>query len=471
MPPISYVFCAFLALQAVYGWPEQDKIGSLPLVNFTVNFQQYSGYLQASDTHKFHYWFTFSQHDYTKDPVLLWLNGGPGCSSLEGLLEELGPFRIGNNGNVVYANPYSWNKFASVLFVESPAGVGFSYTTDDDLATDDDEVAKDNYNALIDFFNKFPDFRGRDFYISGESYAGVYLPMLGAKIVNDTVNFPNFKGMAIGNGALNWPNNYDTMVPLYYYHALVRQDLWDTISVKCCNQSMLDCNVFGLFGSNPECKQLLIELLDGTDPLDPYNLYNTCYLDGSMQGKKAHIHRMFRKMAGLAPAKPKTSRAYVPQCAQVNNTQIYLARRDVRQALHIPGLLPDWEECSDPVSREYSVTHFDMTPEFTQVNKAARILVYNGDVDTVCNHMMNQNFLTKLGRKTVGPQIVNKPWFYALETPNVAGFVTQYEGNIDYVTIRGSGHFVPQDKPREAFQMMYNWINGLDYSTPVPRLL
>ncbi|CAJ0963501.1 unnamed protein product, partial [Mesorhabditis belari] len=463
------IIFGFSLLISIIAWPDQDKIPPLPLINFTVNFQQYSGYLQASATKRFHYWFTFSQRDYTRDPVILWLNGGPGCSSLEGLLEELGPFKIGDKASVVYANPYSWNKFASVVFIESPAGVGFSYSTDQNVTTDDDEVAQNNYDALIDFFNKFPDFRDRDFYITGESYAGVYLPMVGAKIVKDKQNFPNFKGMAIGNGALNWPNNYGTMVPLYYYHALVRQELWDTIAGKCCNNDMVNCPVFTLFKTNPGCRTMLIELLDGTDELDPYNLYSSCYLDGSTNSKRNHIERHYRKMIDR-PLRSIKKRPGVPLCAQDTNTETYLARRDVRQALHIPGLLPDWQECSDPVEQAYGTTHFDMTPEFLAVSDSgARVLVYNGDVDTVCNHVMNQNFLTNLNKTILGNETVNAAWYYAMETPNVAGFVTLYSGGIDYVTIRGSGHFVPEDKPKESLQMIYNWINKLDYSIPVPQ--
>lgn len=96
------------------------------------------------------------------DPLLLWLNGGPGCSSVGGepvysfrliqylgLIEENGPFHVADFGNTVYLNKYAWNKFANVLFLESPAGVGYSYSTKGVIATGDDQVAIDNYNALV----------------------------------------------------------------------------------------------------------------------------------------------------------------------------------------------------------------------------------------------------------------------------------------------------------------------------------
>lgn len=86
--------------------------------------------LQLSDQHSIHYWFFPSQNNATTDPLLLWLNGGPGCSSLLGAMQEHGPFTFeANSTNIVY-NDYAWNKNASVIYFESPPGVGFSETKD-----------------------------------------------------------------------------------------------------------------------------------------------------------------------------------------------------------------------------------------------------------------------------------------------------------------------------------------------------
>lgn len=73
-------------------------------------------------------------------------------------------------------NNYSWNKIANVLYIESPGGVGFS--TSASTAHNDSSVAKDNLQALLSFFQKFPTLKKNDFYMSGESYAGIYVPYL-----------------------------------------------------------------------------------------------------------------------------------------------------------------------------------------------------------------------------------------------------------------------------------------------------
>lgn len=130
-----------------------DQVWRLPGITYELNFDQYSGYLKGVDGNYLHYWLgrsrnrTFrlveSQNNPLTDPLVLWLNGGPGCSSLMGLLTELGPFRPNSDGKTLYENVYSWNKVANVLFIESPRTVGFStqnYSINSDSTFNDDKV-------------------------------------------------------------------------------------------------------------------------------------------------------------------------------------------------------------------------------------------------------------------------------------------------------------------------------------------
>uniref|UniRef100_A0A914N1Q5 Uncharacterized protein n=1 Tax=Meloidogyne incognita TaxID=6306 RepID=A0A914N1Q5_MELIC len=150
----------FILINLIYGASNlnnnPDEIKSLPGLNANLNFKHYSGklfnspyfllilflgYLNAGNGNLFHYIFAESQGNPKTDPLVLWLNGGPGCSSLGGLSNELGPYLLNKDGKTLRQNPYSWNKYASIIFLESPAWVGFSYNAKvKNVTTGDEEV-------------------------------------------------------------------------------------------------------------------------------------------------------------------------------------------------------------------------------------------------------------------------------------------------------------------------------------------
>jgi carboxypeptidase C (cathepsin A) len=110
-----------------------------------------------------------------KDPVAFWTNGGPGCSGLIGFMTEQGAFKP-NADMTLSLNEFAWNKVANMVFIESPAGVGFSYSTDTaDYTTGDSQTAVDNYNLIQAFLLRFPDLSTNELYITSESYGGHYM--------------------------------------------------------------------------------------------------------------------------------------------------------------------------------------------------------------------------------------------------------------------------------------------------------
>lgn len=112
-----YTWPILLALLA-FAWADQrsdDEIKALPGLDFDINFKHFSGFLQASETHFLHYWFVESQGSVEKDPLIFWFNGGPGCSSLDGLLNEMGPYEVHEDGSNLKQNPFAWNKVSSIL--------------------------------------------------------------------------------------------------------------------------------------------------------------------------------------------------------------------------------------------------------------------------------------------------------------------------------------------------------------------
>jgi len=146
-------------------------------------FKIYSGYLAARGTKQLHYMFVESMDSPTTDPVAIWFNGGPMCSSMLGYMQEHGPCIIDDGETFVKTNPHPWNERANMLYLESPAGVGFSYlNNEDDVKTNDMQQSMDAYEALLSFYEAFPEYLANDLYITGESYAGIYVPYLAWQI-------------------------------------------------------------------------------------------------------------------------------------------------------------------------------------------------------------------------------------------------------------------------------------------------
>ncbi|KAK1302776.1 Serine carboxypeptidase II-3 [Acorus calamus] len=167
------------------GLRDADKISSLPGQPEGVEFDQYSGYVTVDPKagRALFYYFVESPVGASDKPLVLWLNGGPGCSSFgAGAMEELGPFRVNKDGSTLSRNNYAWNN--------------------DYVKSGDQRTAEDSYTFLVNWLERFPEYKSRDFYITGESYAGHYVPQLAYTILqknyitNQTII--NLKGIAFG---------------------------------------------------------------------------------------------------------------------------------------------------------------------------------------------------------------------------------------------------------------------------------
>jgi len=142
---------------------------------------------------------------------VLWLNGGPGCSSLTGLFLELGPASFDKDTNVIH-NPYSWNSNASVIFLDQPVNTGFSYSGGS--VSNSVAAGEDVYALLTLFFKQFPEYSHQDFHIAGESYAGHYIPVFTSEILSHKKNNINLKSVLIGNGLTDGLTQYEYYRPM-----------------------------------------------------------------------------------------------------------------------------------------------------------------------------------------------------------------------------------------------------------------
>lgn len=149
----------------------------------------------VSDDPSLFFWLWGKDDKEAGDDLVIWLNGGPGCSSLAGMLEENGPFLYLDTRQKIHANPYSWTKAANILYVEQPVKTGF--TTGKTSNTNEDQVAQQFSSFLQGFFETFPELKGKKLYVTGESYAGTYIPNIMNKIFEDGNKFNLQSGIII----------------------------------------------------------------------------------------------------------------------------------------------------------------------------------------------------------------------------------------------------------------------------------
>ncbi|KAK9293017.1 hypothetical protein L1049_021001 [Liquidambar formosana] len=202
----------------------EDRITSLPGQPSYVNLSQYSALL----TRALFYWLVESLETPSSKPLVLWLNGGPGCSSIVyGAFEEVGPFQVQPDGKTLTVRRRAWNTEANILFLESPVGVGFSHSKTWH------ESAEDAYEFLVKWFERFPQYKYRDFFIAGESYAGHYIPQLSQLIVriDNGTGKPAicFKGSLLGNPVLDVYHDNMGQFEYWWSHGIISDLTYDKL--------------------------------------------------------------------------------------------------------------------------------------------------------------------------------------------------------------------------------------------------
>jgi len=426
------------------GLKDKDRIVRLP-GQPQVNFSQYGGYVTVNKEAGRALYYYLTEAENSKDlPLLLWLNGGPGCSSLAyGAMQELGPFRVLSDGKTLFTNEFAWNKAANVLFLESPAGVGFSYSnrTSDYNTSGDSRTALDSYWFVINWLERFPEYKNRDFYISGESYAGHYVPQLAHTILqhNKKANktLINLKGIIIGNAVINDDTDEKGMYDYLATHVIISDEANNKIQ-KYCD--------FSPNATKPssQCNEGYNSASISMDPIDIYNIYGPlCHNSNlTVQPKKASI-------LDIDPC----STYYV---------YAYLNRPDVQEAMHanVTKLTHDWEPCSDVIGKwiDSPSTIIPLLREF--MANGIRVWVFSGDTDGRVPVTSTKYSLNKM---SLPVETAWYPWFIDRE---VGGYAQKYKGDLTFATVRGAGHQVPSYQPLRALSLISHFLSGkpLPYS-------
>ena len=419
-----------IALISVSVFGSESNVNSYPWPD---NVTQYSGYIEVNKTHgnNFFYWFFESRATPSKDPLILWLTGGPGCSSSLALLAENGPFVMRNGAKTPVLNKFGWNSFANLLYVDQPVGTGFSYSNSPfGIETNEKTIARELTVFLEEFYQKYPKYSSLPLYIIGESYAGHFVPAFSAYIVKSSATVAkNLKGIGIGNGWVDPKQQY----PAYTEFMRKIGFITDT--------EFRDLNFV----------KDMCEALIETDSIVMAQDMCGIYTELVLKIAEGHVSRSINVYDVRIPCDSP------PLCYDFSNIDSFLNSDAVREAL---GVNRSWTECNMGV---HLALIGDWMKEFESdvaltLEKGVRVLVYSGKDDFICNYMGGHAWTDKMNwpGKTQFDAANFTDWTFGGE--KVGEFKSF--ANLTFLEVEGAGHMVPMDQPEVSLEMIRLFINN-----------
>ncbi|KAL6041469.1 Carboxypeptidase [Balamuthia mandrillaris] len=397
--------------------------------------QQYHGYIEVNEEEEANlfYWMFAAQNTSAAAPLVLWLTGGPGCSSEVAIFFENGPFKIDPRSLQLKQNPYSWNKNAHLLYVDQPAGTGFSYARRA-YVKNETMVALDMYTFLQKFLQQYPHLANVDFYITGESYAGHYIPAIAAYILQENKQSGNpkinLKGIAIGDGLIDPESMAESWgTYLYFNNKIGKSDLYEIQQqfYKRCQPDLQAGDYGSAFFS---CNQVLQMGLQAAGNINVYDIREPCKVP--------------------------------PLCYDTSYIADYLNQPEVRKQLGVGNR--QWEDCSSSVYAPFESKDFEYSYEFDLpiILEEARVLIYNGNYDLVVDFYGQGAMLDSMqwpGQNGFN-NAKNVTWHVDSQ---VAGSVRTYQ-NLSYLVVNNAGHMVPHDQPKNALDMLTRFLSNLPFN-------
>jgi serine carboxypeptidase-like clade 4 len=427
---VSVVALSLTAVvHAAHGWGKE-------------NVTQHSGFVtvntQVDNGGHIFYWLFESRNNPSTDPLVLWMTGGPGCSSELAIFFEQGPYRFNANGDVV-SNAYAWNSVANVLFVDQPVGTGFSFADHaDDYVTGEDEVAEDMYQFLQAFYKQFPQYQHLDFFVTGESYAGHYVPAVSSRIFHSLqkkegpFDIP-FKGFAIGNGMTDPYVQYRDFGPYSFDNGLISNATLQHIQndlVPACQKAIDNKSS----DEGDVCDQIMSVIQEEGNNFNVYDVRHKC--------------------------------TYQPLCYDFSHLDTLMADSSVRASLGV-STTDHWSECDSTVyaklaSSDWWLNCEQFIPEM--LNAGIRALVYSGKEDWICNWYGGRDWVRSMqwnGQTSFVPKI-DKLSKWTFEGKSVGEFAT--EGPLTFLAVEEAGHMVPMDQPKVALEMVRRFIHNVAFT-------
>ncbi|KAK8858472.1 hypothetical protein IAR55_002699 [Kwoniella newhampshirensis] len=414
------------------------------------------------------------------DEIVFWTNGGPGCSSLEAFLQENGMWTWQPGTYEPVLNPYSWANLTNMLWVEQPIGTGFSIGTP--KATTEEEIADDFIKWFKNFQQTFG-IKNHKIYVTGESYAGRYVPYISAAMLdqNDT-EYYNLSGALIYDGVIGEYDYVQGEIPavpfveananLFNFNETFMSEL------KGLHESCGYADYIDRYMKFPPVENQPHLFFNYSDPKN-----QTCDLQDIVNNEVLRVNPCFDIYSVNLMCPLQWDVLGFPTGLLDAQDGIYFNRSDVKAAMHAPDYI-DWTECSnEPVfvggnGGPQMAGDFSLDPiqkVLPRVIEATnRVLISNGDFDMI---ILTNGSLLSIQNMTWNGQLgfQNQPnASFIVDLPDLqdqAVFaenglditgqgvmgIKHYERGLAWVETFQSGHMQPQYQPRSSYRHL-QWL-------------
>ncbi|XP_009614133.1 serine carboxypeptidase-like 18 isoform X2 [Nicotiana tabacum] len=439
------------------------KLYQASMENFLSN-SKLGNYVGVGEEEKvqLYYYFVESERDPENDPLMLWLTGGPGCSGLSSFVYEIGPLTFDYANSIgdfpkLELKSNSWTKVANIIFIDQPAGSGYSYAKTSEAYNFNDTLAVAlTYEFLRKWLMDHPEFLKNPLYVSGDSYSGIFVALLTRRIYDgiEVGEKPrvNIKGYIQGNALTDHYIDFNGRV--IYAHRM------GLISDKIYQSTKANCN-----GNYAE-----------VDPNNVSCLNDLQRVDRCLKNiRRAHILEPWCDLPflmSILKETPANARSLFPiegpWCREKNYIYSYVWANDkaVKKALNVrEGTTLEWVRCNDSMhyrGKERTESYvYDVKSVIDDhrhlISKSCRALIYSGDHDMVVPHSSTEEWIDSLKLPITDDW---EPWFV---DGQVAGYKVKYSQNdyeMTYATVKGGGHTAPEYKPEQCLAMVDRWFSG-----------
>ncbi|KAJ5711565.1 Peptidase S10 serine carboxypeptidase, partial [Penicillium malachiteum] len=444
------------------------------------------------------FWLFDAEDAAYDDNLIIWLNGGPGCSSLIGLTTGNGPISFDGNSTRLVENPYSWTKLGHVLYVDQPVGTGFSMASS--LVKSNEQVTADFVLWLHEFLRWFPYLLSKNVHMMGESYAGIFVPYFAAALMEGNYSLPiNLRSMSLGDGSWGNAAAMSSVAMGKYMHTQknrlnVSADILSAFASadKICGFEMVlkEANTYPPEGKiripgDPEWinyrRRRSLDLarrdgsglgvLDGTcdeDPSTPAEV-RASILKSSCYGACATFSTAENYMYASESSTCFSIYDLTHNCSTINPIPLlekYFSQKDVQSALHISGS-GTYTACNDTILATLEGASLSVEPPEYEIlpslvtNHSVSLHIYNGELDMLINHVGTELSLQNMTwRGAQGFQQKPTTAFYANDaTPDrqvsssqgARAGIWAAERGVSYHLFEGAGHSVFATKQRQMF--------------------